>query len=98
MKVVLFCGGLGTRIREYSESIPKPTREAMLEYVMKDVKQHRRTGDLRSATEDKAGVIIFGREATIEFLQQEYESLRRRVQALEDARARRPDAEPPEPG
>jgi hypothetical protein len=36
--------------------------------------------------------------ATIEFLQQEYESLRRRVQALEDARARRPEAEPPEPG
>jgi len=24
MKVVLFCGGLGTRIREYSEKIPKP--------------------------------------------------------------------------
>jgi glucose-1-phosphate cytidylyltransferase len=24
MKVVLFCGGFGTRIREYSESIPKP--------------------------------------------------------------------------
>ena len=24
MKVVLFCGGLGTRIQEYSESIPKP--------------------------------------------------------------------------
>jgi glucose-1-phosphate cytidylyltransferase len=24
MKVVLFCGGLGTRIREYAESIPKP--------------------------------------------------------------------------
>jgi len=24
MKVVLFCGGLGTRMREYSESIPKP--------------------------------------------------------------------------
>ena len=24
MKVVLFCGGLGTRIREYSEGIPKP--------------------------------------------------------------------------
>lgn len=52
---------------DQSESIPKPTREAMLEYVMKDVKAHRRTGDLRSATEDKAGVIIFGREATIEF-------------------------------
>lgn len=24
MKTVLFCGGLGTRIREYSESVPKP--------------------------------------------------------------------------
>ncbi len=24
MKVVLFCGGHGTRIREYSDSIPKP--------------------------------------------------------------------------
>jgi glucose-1-phosphate cytidylyltransferase len=24
MKVVLFCGGLGTRIREHSESVPKP--------------------------------------------------------------------------
>ena len=24
MKTVLFCGGLGTRVREYSESIPKP--------------------------------------------------------------------------
>ncbi len=24
MKTVLFCGGLGTRIRDYSESIPKP--------------------------------------------------------------------------
>ncbi|MBV8920407.1 MAG: glucose-1-phosphate cytidylyltransferase, partial [Bradyrhizobium sp.] len=24
MKVILFCGGLGTRIRDVSESIPKP--------------------------------------------------------------------------
>lgn len=24
MKVVIFCGGLGTRLREYSETIPKP--------------------------------------------------------------------------
>lgn len=24
MKVVLFCGGMGTRLREYSETIPKP--------------------------------------------------------------------------
>ena len=24
MKVVLFCGGLGTRMRKYSEIVPKP--------------------------------------------------------------------------
>ena len=24
MKVVLFCGGLGSRLKEYSETIPKP--------------------------------------------------------------------------
>ena len=52
---------------DQSESIPKLTREAMLQYVMEDVKAHRRKGDLSSATEDKAGIIIFGREATIEY-------------------------------
>ena len=32
MKVVLFCGGLGMRLREYSESIPKPMiKHAQLE-------------------------------------------------------------------
>lgn len=51
---------------DQSESIPKLTREAMLDYVVKDVAAHRRAGDLQSASEDKAGVIIFGREATIE--------------------------------
>src|SRR6188768_3035072 len=51
---------------DQSESIPKLTREAMLEYVVKDVAKHRRAGDLQNASEDKAGVIIFGREATIE--------------------------------
>ena len=51
---------------DQSESIPKLTREAMLTYVMQDVEAHRRTGDLQSASEDKAGVIVFGREATIE--------------------------------
>ena len=24
MKVVLFCGGLGMRLREYSDTVPKP--------------------------------------------------------------------------
>lgn len=39
MKVVLFCGGLGLRIRDYSESIPKPLiplgSRPMLWHVMK---------------------------------------------------------------
>lgn len=39
MKVVLFCGGLGTRIRDYSESIPKPMipvgHQPILWHVMK---------------------------------------------------------------
>src|SRR5438270_8627684 len=52
---------------DQSESIPKSQREAMLQYVMDDVQAHRRKGDLQSATEDKAGIIIFGREATIEY-------------------------------
>src|SRR5947207_6430804 len=52
---------------DQSESIPKLTREAMLQYVMEDIQAHRRKGDLSSATEDKAVVIIFGREATIEY-------------------------------
>ncbi|MEM7774298.1 MAG: glucose-1-phosphate cytidylyltransferase [Pseudomonadota bacterium] len=44
MKVVLFCGGLGTRIREYSESIPKPMipigNEPMLWHIMKYYAQY----------------------------------------------------------
>ena len=52
---------------DQSESIPKLIREAMLEYVKADVEAHCRKGDLKSATEDKAGIIIFGREATIEY-------------------------------
>lgn len=39
MKVVLFCGGLGTRLRDYSDSIPKPLVpigvRPILWYVMK---------------------------------------------------------------
>ena len=52
---------------DQSESIPKPTREAMLRYVMEDSRKNRRSGDLSSASEDKVGVIVFGREATIEY-------------------------------
>lgn len=39
MKVVLFCGGLGMRLREYSETIPKPMvnigQQPILWYLMK---------------------------------------------------------------
>lgn len=34
MKVVLFCGGLGTRLREYSETIPKPLANIGLRPIM----------------------------------------------------------------
>lgn len=44
MKVVLFCGGLGTRIRDYSESIPKPMipvgQQPILWHVMQYYSQY----------------------------------------------------------
>jgi len=44
MKVVLFCGGQGTRIREYSEAIPKPMipigHEPVLWHVMQYYSQY----------------------------------------------------------
>jgi glucose-1-phosphate cytidylyltransferase len=44
MKVVLFCGGLGTRIRDYSQSIPKPMvpvgQQPILWHVMQYYHQH----------------------------------------------------------
>ncbi len=47
MKVVLFCGGLGTRIREYSESVPKPMvpigHQPILWHVMQYYGQHGHT-------------------------------------------------------
>ena len=40
MKVVLFCGGLGTRIREYSEAVPKPMIPIGYEPVLWHVMQY----------------------------------------------------------
>jgi glucose-1-phosphate cytidylyltransferase len=44
MKVVLFCGGLGTRTRDYSESIPKPMvpigQQPILWHVMQYYSQY----------------------------------------------------------
>ncbi len=46
---------------DQSESIPLEKRQAMLDYVIDDVEQHR-----DRTREDRAGVIVFGRNATIE--------------------------------
>jgi glucose-1-phosphate cytidylyltransferase len=47
MKVVLFCGGLGTRIREYSEAVPKPMipigHQPILWHVMQYYSQYGHT-------------------------------------------------------
>jgi glucose-1-phosphate cytidylyltransferase len=47
MKVVLFCGGLGTRIREYSESVPKPMiplgNQPILWHIMQYYSRHGHT-------------------------------------------------------
>ena len=40
MKVVLFCGGLGTRIREYSENVPKPMIPLGHQPIMQHVMQY----------------------------------------------------------
>jgi len=46
-------------VLDQSQSIPESQRQAMLDYVNAEVAKHRREGD-------KAGVIVFGREAAIE--------------------------------
>ncbi|MFO0921134.1 MAG: VWA domain-containing protein [Pirellulales bacterium] len=45
---------------DQSDSIPSVKRKLMLDYAIENVKQHRRK-------DDRAGLIIFGREASIEF-------------------------------
>ncbi len=46
---------------DQSESVPRPRREAMMHYVIREVAKHR-----NADREDAAGVIIFGRDAKIE--------------------------------
>lgn len=46
---------------DQSESIPMAQRQAMLDYVIRDVEEHRDPD-----REDRAGVIVFGHDATIE--------------------------------
>lgn len=40
MKVVLFCGGRGTRIREYSENVPKPMIPLGAQPILRHVMQY----------------------------------------------------------
>lgn len=46
---------------DQSESIPRAKRQAMLEYVTRNVRRHR-----DSQREDRAGIVVFGRDASIE--------------------------------
>lgn len=46
---------------DQSESIPRDRRQYMLEYVVREVSEHRRVTD-----EDRAGIIVFGGRAQIE--------------------------------
>lgn len=46
---------------DQSESIPAAQRQAMIDYVVRDVREHRRRN-----REDRAGVIVFGAEARVE--------------------------------
>ncbi len=48
-------------VLDQSESIPRAKRELMREYVVQQVREHR-----NAQREDRAGVIVFGREAAIE--------------------------------
>ncbi|TWU45246.1 von Willebrand factor type A domain protein [Novipirellula aureliae] len=46
---------------DQSESIPRVKRQAMLDYVTRNVRRHR-----DSQREDRAGIVVFGRDASIE--------------------------------
>jgi uncharacterized membrane protein len=46
---------------DQSESIPLAKRQVMLDYVVQNVRRHR-----NPAREDRAGIIVFGRDASIE--------------------------------
>ena len=52
---------------DQSESIPRPVRETMLRYVQAEVAAHRRRATFGQQVEDRAGILLFGREATIEY-------------------------------
>ncbi|MFY7970214.1 MAG: hypothetical protein ACOVNV_14045, partial [Pirellulaceae bacterium] len=47
---------------DQSDSIPAPKRQLMLQFAIENANAHR-----RAARQDRAGLILFGREAAVEF-------------------------------
>lgn len=66
-------------VLDQSESIPAAKRQVMLDYVVRNVKRHR---DSRRG--DKAGIIVFGRDASIEIPPFDDEIRLRRLESLMD--------------
>ncbi|WP_436717479.1 VWA domain-containing protein [Roseiconus lacunae] len=64
-------------VLDQSESIPVAKRQVMLDYVVRNVKRHR---DARRG--DKAGIIVFGRDASVEIPPFDDEIRLRRLETL----------------
>ncbi|OYP35042.1 VWA domain-containing protein [Rhodopirellula sp. MGV] len=64
-------------VLDQSESIPVAKRQVMLDYVVRNVKRHR---DARRG--DKAGIIVFGRDASVEIPPFDDEIRLRRLESL----------------
>ena len=64
---------------DQSESIPIAKRQVMLDYVTRNVRRHR-----DRVREDRAGIIVFGRDAAIELPPYDDEIMVRRLEGLPD--------------
>tara|TARA_R110002049_G_scaffold27321_2_gene93985 strand:+ start:44155 stop:47187 length:3033 start_codon:yes stop_codon:yes gene_type:complete len=64
---------------DQSESIPLAKRQVMLDYVTRNVRRHR-----DRVREDRAGIIVFGRDASIELPPYDDEIMVRRLEGLPD--------------
>ena len=62
---------------DLSESVPQAKRQVMLDYVVRNVKRHR--DDQR---EDQAGIVVFGRDASIEIPPYDDDIYLRRLEGL----------------
>ncbi len=66
-------------VLDQSESIPQAKRQVMLDYVTKNVARHR-----NATREDRAGIIVFGRDAMIEMPPFDADIQVRRLESLLD--------------